>query len=68
MAKKQSGRLLNFVAWITGVIVSLVVGFAMINGTLTLPFWLGGDLLAWVAGWVVVATTLVSAGLAILNK
>ncbi len=68
MAKKQSGKLLNFVAWLTGVIVSLVVGFAMINGTLSLPFWLGGDLLAWVAGWVVVATTLVSAGLAILNK
>ena len=69
MAKKQgSGKLLNFVAWLTGVIVSLAVGFAMIGGTLTLPWWLGGDLLALIAGWVVVATTLVSAGLAILNK
>ncbi len=68
MAKKQSGKLLNFVAWLTGVIVSLAVGFAMIDGTLSLPFWLGGDVLAWIAGWVVIATTLVSAGLAILNK
>ncbi len=68
MAKKQTGKLLNFVAWITGVIVSLAVGFAMIGGTLTLPWWLGGELLAFIAGWVVVGTTLVSAVLAILNK
>ncbi len=71
MAKKQGGRLLNFVAWLTGIIVSLSVGFSMTNaynGGLTLPWWIGGDLLAMVAGWVVVATTLVSAGLAILNK
>jgi len=71
MAKKQSGRLLNFVAWLTGVIVSLAVGFSMTNaynGGLTLPFWLGGPLVSMIAGWVVIATTLVSAGLAILNK
>lgn len=68
MAKRQGGKLLNFVAWLTGVIVSLAVGFAMIGGTLTLPWWLGGDILALIAGWVVIATTLVSAGLAVLNK
>ena len=68
MARQQSGKVLNFVAWLTGVIVSLAVGFAMIGGTLTLPWWLGGDLVALVAGWVVVITTLVSAVLAILQK
>lgn len=64
---KQSGRVLNFVAWLTGVIVSLAVGFAMIGGTLTLPVWLGGDILAFIAGWVVIITTLLGAVLAILN-
>ena len=65
---KQKGRVLNFIAWLTGVIVSLAVGFAMIGGTLTLPVWLGGDILAMLAGWVVVITTLVSIVLAILNQ
>jgi len=67
MAKQNSSRVLNFVAWLTGVIVSLAVGFAMIGGTLTLPTWLGGSVLALIAGWVVVITTLLSAILAIVN-
>jgi len=65
---KQGGRVLNFVAWLTGVIVSLAVGFAMIGGTLTLPTWLGGSVLAMIAGWVVVITTLLSVVMAILSK
>jgi hypothetical protein len=65
---KQGGKILNFVAWLTGVIVSLAVGFAMIGGTLTLPTWLGGDVLAMVAGWVVVITTLISAVMAVLKQ
>ena len=67
MAKQSNSRVLNFVAWLTGVIVSLAVGFAMIGGTLTLPTWFGGDVLALIAGWVVVVTTLLSAVLALLN-
>ena len=68
MAKKQTGKILNFVAWLTGVIVSLAVGFAMIGGTLVLPWWLGGSVLAMIAGWVVVITTFLSAVLAVLNQ
>lgn len=68
MAKKQGGKVMNFVAWLTGVIVSLAVGFAMIGGTLTLPWWLGGDVLAMIAGWIVVVTTLISAVMAILQQ
>jgi len=67
MAKRE-GKVLNFVAWLTGVLVSLSVGFAMIDGTLSLPTWLGGDVLAMVVGWVVVITTLISAVLAILRQ
>lgn len=67
MAKKE-GKVLNFVAWLTGVLVSLSVGFAMIDGTLSLPKLLGGDVLAGIVGLIVVITTLVSAVLAILRQ
>ena len=66
MAKE--GKILNFIAWLTGVLVSLSVGFAMIEGTLSLPTWLGGTILAMIVGWVVVITTIISAVLAILRQ
>lgn len=66
MAKKRF-NLLNIVAWLTGVIVSLSVGYAMIAGTLTLPIWLGGATVAMIAGWIVLVTTLLSVVLAIVN-
>ena len=65
---KQGGRVLSFIAWLTGVLVSLSVGYGMINGVLSLPNWLGGDTLAMLVGWVVVITTVLGAALAILNK
>lgn len=68
MAKQNMGSLLNFVAWITGVLVSLSVGYGMIGGVLSLPFWLGGATVALIVGWVVVITTLVSAVLAVLQS
>ena len=68
MAKQKEGAVLSFVAWITGVLVSLSVGYGMIDGVLSLPFWLGGQTVAWVIGWVVVITTLVSAVLAVLQR
>ena len=69
MAKQKAGSLLNFVAWITGVLVSLAVGYGMVDGTLGLPFWLGGNtFLPVLVGWIVVITTIVSAVLAILQR
>ncbi len=65
---KQSTSVLNFVAWLTGVIVSLAVGFGMVGGTLTLPSWLGGSIVAMIAGWIVVITTLLSVVLALIKK
>lgn len=65
MAKKNA--LLNLVAWLTGVVVSLSVGFGMIGGTLSLPSWLGGATIAMIAGWIVVIGTLASVIMAILN-
>ncbi len=66
--KGGAHAVLNFVAWLTGVLVSLSVGFAMINGPLTLPNWLGGVTMAAVVGWIVVVTTIISVILAVLDR
>ena len=63
MAKK-SGKVLNFIAWLTGVIVSLAVGFALVGGTLAVPY-IG--VVNIIAGWVVVITTIISAVMIILK-
>jgi len=68
MPAKKSSSVLSFVAWLTGVLVSLAVGFGMIGGTLALPTWLGGSTVAMIAGWIVVLTTAIGVILAILQK
>jgi len=69
MAKKQASTVLSIVTWLTGILVSLSVGFAMIDGILTLPIWLGGTLgVDVLVGWIVVISTVVSAVLAVLEK
>jgi hypothetical protein len=65
MGKKVKG-LLSFVAWLTGVLVSLAVGFAMTGSTLTIPGL--PSIITVVAGWIVVITTLVSVVLAVLKQ
>lgn len=57
-------RLLNFIVWLTGVIVSLAVGFALISGVLAVP-WLG--IVNVIAGWIVVITTILGVILAIVK-
>ncbi|MBW2969254.1 hypothetical protein KY314_04000 [Candidatus Woesearchaeota archaeon] len=68
MAKKKSSSLaslISFIAWLTGIIVSLAVGVALINGGLAVPY-IG--MVNVVAGWIVVFTTLLGALLVIINK
>lgn len=77
MPKKQkeqsNSAALHFLAWFTGVVVSLVVGNSMINKVLKLPSWLGGTtstgiVITQIIGWVVVITTLISVVMAIIRK
>ncbi len=70
MAKTRGvfSSLVNLAVWLTGIIVSLSVGFAMIDGILSLPSWLGGSLVAMIAGWIVVVLTVLSLLLLILDK
>ncbi len=60
-------KLLSFIIWLTGIIVSLSVAFAMVNGVIGLPSLLGGDSVAVIAGWIVVIITLLGVVLAIVD-
>ena len=64
MAKQKGSKILNFVAWLTGVIVSLAVGFALIAGTISVPY-IG--IVNEIAGWVVIVTTVLGVVLALLK-
>lgn len=68
MAKKSSSsglsKLVSFVAWLTGVIVALAVGFALTGGTLSVPY-LG--IVNVIAGWIVIIATVLGVVLAIIE-
>ena len=69
MGKSNSSvlsALVNLAVWLTGVLVSLAVGFGMIDGVLGVR-WVPGSVTV-IAGWVVVVLTLVSVVLAIIDK
>ena len=66
---KESGPIsttINLTVWLTGILVSLAVGFGMIDGVLSVR-WIPVTVTV-VAGWVVVILTLVSLVLAIVNQ
>ncbi|MBM3232752.1 hypothetical protein FJZ18_01130 [Candidatus Pacearchaeota archaeon] len=71
MAKNGRGSnraltiLLGVILWITGILVSLAVGFGMIEGVLYIPEL---ETTTQVAGWIVVVLTIVGAVLAIIDK
>lgn len=67
MAKTSAmSKLISFVAWLTGVIVSLAVGNALRVGDIAAP--LVGSLVNVVAGWIVIVLTIVGVVLAIANR
>jgi len=61
-------KLLNFIAWISGILVSLTVGCILINGSLNLPTFLSGQLVSKVVGWIIIVTTLLSLILSLKRK
>jgi hypothetical protein len=57
MSKNIFSKLLSFVAWLTGVLVSLAVAFGMIDGVLSIR-WIP-QTITMIFGWIVVFTTLI---------
>ena len=60
------GKLLSFLAWLTGIVVSLAVGFGLIDGVLNIRFIPLGITVFF--GWVVVITVLLGVLLAIIKQ
>lgn len=60
------GKVLSFLAWLTGIIVSLAVAFGMIDGILSIR-WIPEGITVFF-GWVVVVTTLLGVLLAIVRQ
>lgn len=54
------------IAWLTGFLVSLAVGFGMASGTLTIPSI--PDIVTASAGWIVVVLAIAGALIAIIDK
>jgi len=54
------------IAWLTGVLVSLAVGFGMISGTLPIPRI--PEIVTAVAGWIVVILAILGVLLKIIDK
>jgi len=65
MAKKEIG-VLSVIAWLTGIIVSLAVGFGMIYDTLSIP--VVPTIVTQVAGWIVVVGAVVSVIMALFSR
>jgi len=63
---KPIANLVNLGAWLTGVLVSLAVGFGMINEVLTVPSI--PEIVTVIAGWIVVILTIASIVLAIAER
>ena len=59
-------NIVNLVAWLTGVLVSLAVGFGMADQILTVR-WIPTIVTVW-AGWIVVILTITSVILAIADR
>ena len=77
MVKKKKGgkkmmgdgsvtKLVNLVAWLTGVLVSLAVGFGMADGILNVR-WIPSVVTVY-AGWIVIVLTVASIVLAIVDR
>ncbi len=59
---KPVNKALSIIAWITGVLVALAVGFGMTGGTLTVPY---VQPIVPLAGWIVIVLTIIGAIMAI---
>ncbi len=58
-------KILSFLVWVTGIIVSLAVGFALKNGTLSVP---KIGMINVIAGWIVIITTLLGLLISIMGS
>ncbi len=67
MAKENT--FMGVIIWVTGILVSLAVGFGMTSKTLTIPFLSAGNyVITVIAGWIVVLGAIISIIMALFGK
>ncbi|NCN51902.1 hypothetical protein GW931_02730 [archaeon] len=59
---------ISFFAWLSGLLVSLVVGYALIHGPLSVPEILPGNLFSNILGWAIILTAVVTVILSFFRK
>lgn len=59
-------NVITLIVWLTGILVSLAVGFGMIDGKLTV--WNIPTIITVYAGWIVVILTIVGVVLKIIER
>jgi len=64
-SKKGMKGLMGVVLWLTGVLVSLAVGFGLVGETLTIPYI--APIVTVVAGWIVLVMVILSAVMSAMN-
>lgn len=50
----------SFFAWVTGLLTALVIGYALINGPLTLPEPFENHLISNFVGWLTIASAVIT--------
>jgi|TARA_B100001971_G_C17780437_1_gene329478 hypothetical protein len=65
-ARSALSGVVNLAVWLTGILVSLAVGFGMTDGVLAVR-WIP-EVVTQVAGWIVIILTLISVVLAIVDR
>lgn len=71
MTNKQQSKLENTIslfAWITGLLTALIIGYALINGPLTLPEPFGRHIISNLVGWLTIASALLTIVLSFFRK
>ena len=68
MKMKTSEKLLYIFSWISGILVSLTIGYAVLAGPITLPEILGGHIFSNIIGWAIIITTFITIVLSFFRK
>lgn len=58
-------KFISFIGWLTGIVVSLAVGFGMIEGVLKIKF--VPPIVMIIFGWIVIITTLIGVLISVMK-
>lgn len=66
--QKYLENAIGIFAWISGLLIALVIGYGLIYGPLTVPNFLGGNITSNITGWAIIGTTVITIFLSFFRK